>query len=53
MRINTNDSTLKKNYIQKYQFLIQDYELVKAKNHPLFKKAKEFYAHHDVRSNFS
>ena len=29
MKLNTNDNTLKKNYIQKYQFLIQDYELVK------------------------
>lgn len=46
MRINTNDNTLKKNYIQKYQFLIKEYELVKSKKHPIFKFVKDFYAHH-------
>lgn len=46
MRINSRDDTLKKNYIQKYQFLIGEYEQVKAKKHPTFKKAKDFYTHH-------
>ena len=46
MRNNSRDDTLKKNYIQKYQFLIQEYELVKAKQHPKFRFAKEFYAFH-------
>ena len=46
MKINTNDTTLKKNYIQKYQFLISDYELVKAKKHPIFKKVGDFCAYH-------
>lgn len=46
MRINTKDETLKRNYIQKYQFLIKEYEEVKAKKHARFKLAKEFYAHH-------
>jgi hypothetical protein len=46
MRNNSRDNTLKKNYIQKYQFLIQEYELVKAKQHPKFRFAKEFYAFH-------
>ena len=46
MRINSKDTTLKKNYIQKYQFLIAEYELVKARKHPTFKFAKEFYIHH-------
>lgn len=46
MRINSNDQTLKKNYIQKYRFLIKDYELVKANRHPTFRYAKDFYAHH-------
>ena len=46
MRINSKDSTLKKNYIQKYQFLIEEYELVKSKQHPTFKLAKDFYTHH-------
>lgn len=46
MRINTKDQTLKKNYIQKYQFLIEDYELVKSRRHPTFRFVKEFYANH-------
>jgi len=46
MRNNSRDTTLKKNYIQKFQFLINEYELVKAKKHPVFKLAKEFYKHH-------
>lgn len=46
MRSNSKDTTLKKNYIQKYQFLIKEYELVKAKRHPTFRYVKEFYAHH-------
>jgi transposase InsO family protein len=48
MRINTKDETLKKNYIQKYQFLITEYEAVKAKKHPTFKKAKDFYKAHNT-----
>jgi len=46
MRNNSRDTTLKKNYIQKYQFLVQEYELVKAKQHPKFRFVKEFYAFH-------
>lgn len=46
MRINTNDKTLKRNYTQKYQFLIEEYEQVKAKQHTRFRYVKEFYEHH-------
>ena len=46
MRNNNNDNTLKKNYIQKYQYLISEYELVKAKTHPKFRFVKDFYAAH-------
>lgn len=46
MRNNSRDHTLKKNYIQKYQFLIDEYELVKSKKHPTFRFVKDFYAHH-------
>lgn len=46
MKNNTKDDTLKKNYIQKYQFLIKEYELVKTKKHPTFQYVKEFYTHH-------
>ena len=48
MKINTSDETLKKNYIQKYQFLICEYELVKAKKHEKYKKVKEFYEAHNT-----
>lgn len=48
MRNNNNDTTLKKNYIQTYQFLINEYEDVKAKRHPAFKLVKDFYKAHDT-----
>ena len=43
MRINSQDETLKRNYIQKYRFLIKYYELVKTKKHSRFKYVKDFY----------
>lgn len=46
MRNNREDATLKRNYIQKYQFLIEEYEAVKAKRHPQFRFCHEFYAAH-------
>lgn len=53
MRINTNDLTLKRNYLQTYRFLIKDYELVKQGLHPTFRLAKEFYEfHHTDRRSF-
>ena len=53
MRINTNDLTLKRNYLQTYRYLIKDYELVKQGLHPSFKLAKEFYEfHHTDRRSF-
>jgi transposase InsO family protein len=48
MRNNSQDETLKRNYLQKYRFLIQEYELVKAKKHPGFRFAHEFYSFHDT-----
>ena len=48
MRINTNDLTLKRNYLQKYRFLIRQYELVKLKKHPQFRYANDFYKFHDT-----
>jgi transposase InsO family protein len=48
MRVNTQDETLKRNYIQKYRFLIREYEQVKAKQHPRFRFVKDFYAFHDT-----
>lgn len=46
MRNNSHDETLKRNYIQKYQFLIAEYEQLKAGQHPQFRFAKDFYQHH-------
>jgi hypothetical protein len=48
MRLNTSDLTLQRNYLEKYRFLIKEYESVKAKRHPQFKKAKDFYLHHNT-----
>lgn len=53
MRINTQDLTLQRNYLEKYQYLISEYELVKQKKHPRFKLAKDFYSfHHTCRQSF-
>ncbi len=41
MRNNSQDETLKRNYIQKYQYLIAEYEEVKAGKHPTFRSLGE------------
>src|SRR6267154_1014686 len=48
MRINTNDLTLKRNYLSKYRFLISEYEQVKRGEHARFRFAKDFYKAHDT-----
>lgn len=48
MRNNTNDQTLNKNFIHKYQFLISEYESVKNKTHLSYTKAGEFYRAHGL-----
>jgi len=48
MRINTQDETLKRNYFQKYRFLIKEYEQVKMGNHPQFRFVKDFCKAHDT-----
>lgn len=48
MRNNSSDETIKRNYIQKYRFLITEYEQVKAKKHPNFSLLNEFYIAHDT-----
>jgi len=40
--------TLQRNYLEKYQFLIKEYELVKQKAHPVYKQAQEFYKANDT-----
>lgn len=48
MRNNSQDQTITRNYVQKYRFLITEYELVKAGKHPKFRFAHEFYRFHDT-----
>ena len=40
MRHNTHDKTLYRNYVRKWKFLIQEYELVKQKHHPKFRQGR-------------
>lgn len=48
MRGNTSNLTLTRNYLQKYRFLIREYELVKQKQHPNFRFVHEFCKAHDT-----
>ena len=53
MRNNTDDKTLKKNYIQTYIHLVKEYEQVKRKEHNRYKTVGEFYlAHNTCRQTF-
>lgn len=46
MRRTTSDKTLERNFIQKWQFLIKEYELVKQQRHPKFRFVSDFYKFH-------
>ena len=46
MRDNSNDRTVERSYIQKWRFLIREYELVKAKKHTQFRFVQDFYNFH-------
>ena len=46
MRDNRTDRTIERNYVQKWRFLIREYEQVKAKSHPKFRFVQDFYAFH-------
>lgn len=48
MRDNRQDKTIWRNYVEKYRFLMTEYEQVKRKEHPVFKLAKDFYKAHDT-----
>lgn len=48
MRRTTNDTTLTRNYLQTYQFLIGEYEQVKANTHPRFRFVTDFYKAHKI-----
>lgn len=51
MRDNRKDDTIVRNYIQKYRFLIKEYELVKRKEHSQFRFAKNFYEAMEIDSS--
>ena len=48
MRINSQDQTIKKNYIQRYRFLIREYEEVKIGGHARYRYVQDFYKAHDL-----
>ena len=48
MRNNSKDETIVRNYLQKYRYLIKEYELVKRKEHPEFRYLEEFYKSHQT-----
>ena len=48
MRDNGNDRTLEKIYIQKWQFLIEEFEWVKAKKHPHFRLVQDSDNFHGI-----
>lgn len=50
MRDNSFDRTIERNYIQKWRFLIPEYELVKAGRHDHFRSVGAFYRHHGTCS---
>ena len=48
MRDNSNDRTIERNYVQKWRFVVREYEQVKAKRHPKFRFVQDFYRAHGV-----
>jgi transposase InsO family protein len=50
MRDNSYDRTIERNYLQKWRFLIPEYEAVKAGRSAAFKRVGEFYRHHGTCS---
>lgn len=53
MRNNTQDQTLERAYLQKFRFLIKEYEKIKEKKHSRFRFVQDFYkAHNTNRQTF-
>jgi transposase InsO family protein len=48
MRRTTSDNTLTVNYIKRFRFLINEYQLVKQKQHSHFKFVNDFYKFHNT-----
>src|SRR5215813_5130234 len=50
MRDNSYDRTIERNYLQKWRFLISEYEAVKAGRSAQFRQVGDFYRHHGTCS---
>lgn len=50
MRDNSFDRTIERNYLQKWRFLIAEYEEVKAGRSLIFRRVGDFYKHHGTCS---
>jgi len=50
MRDNSYDRTVERNYVQKWRFLIPEYEEVKAGRSVQFARVSDFYRHHGTCS---
>ena len=50
MRDNSYDRTIERNYLQKWRFLIPEYEAVKAGRSEAFRRIGDFYRHHGTCS---
>ncbi|PYF01758.1 hypothetical protein BJ122_11868, partial [Rhodopseudomonas faecalis] len=50
MRDNSFDRTIERNYIQKWRFLIAEYEAVKEGRSTQFRRVGDFYRHHGTCS---
>ena len=50
MRDNSFDRTIERNYVQKWRFLIAEYEMVKAGCSSSFRRVGDFYRHHGTCS---
>jgi transposase InsO family protein len=50
MRDNSYDRTIERNYLQKWRFLIPEYEAVKAGRSETFRRVGDFYRHHGTCS---
>src|SRR5258708_39996588 len=50
MRDNSYDRTIERNYLQKWRFLIPEYEAVKSGRSEAFRRVGDFYRHHGTCS---
>ena len=46
MRNNSKDKTIERNYLQKWRFLVREYQPVKEGKHPYFRFVQDFYSYH-------